>query len=105
MLHINDFLADIRRTIMGYYIQRHHKPKATPRERLIAELIASDTPVPVPVEYALNNIFNDISIDEFCSVFNLECRQVTYSYKHKNKEYFTKAFFEFSFINPNEENE
>lgn len=85
--------------LMGYFeIKRKPKPvlrnMRKPHELLLAELISSDGPVPVPVDYATEIIFADICIDEFCETFHLEYKTVTYSIKGIKIH---RAFYEFSF--------
>jgi hypothetical protein len=90
---------DLYNDIMGYFFQKQQRPNLKnmrkPHELLLAELIASDTPVPVPVDYALNVVFTELSIDEFCETFHLNYEIVTY--RSKDGVIIPRAFYEFSF--------
>lgn len=70
-----------------------HMTAILPYEKLIAELIRDDEPVPVPVDYALEHIFTDISTTEFCERYHLNVETVVYTFKGQQ---LPRAFFIFS---------
>jgi hypothetical protein len=84
--------------LMGYFFAHTPKPKLRnmrkPHELLLAELISSNEPVPVPVDYATETVFTEMSIDEFCETFHLTYQIVTYSFRGVKIK---RAFYEFSF--------
>lgn len=65
-----------------------------PYQLLLKELISDDAPVPVPVDWALENIFTDFTIDEFCTLYHLEYEITTYWYKGHQID---RAFYVFTF--------
>ena len=92
-------IQELTNAVMGYFeVKRKPKPVLRnlrkPYELLLAELISSDEPVPVPVDYATEHIFDEISIEEFCETFHLICEIVTYNF-HGVK--IDRAFYEFKF--------
>lgn len=71
----------------------------TPRAHLVAELIDSRDPVEVPIAFALEQIFDDVSIEDFCKMFNLRVEIVQHRIVHlSGLVCFGPAFYRFSFI-------
>jgi hypothetical protein len=89
----------IKEALMGYFeIPKQAKPKLPglkhPHQLIIKELIESDEPVPVPVDWAIENVFVDFSLETFCELYHLEYSVVTY--KVHNLE-IPRAFYLFNF--------
>lgn len=87
-------------TSLMAYFQTPPKPRAKlsgltePYQLLLKELITDEEPVPVPVDWAIENIFVGFSLEEFCERYHLEYEVVTYAY---NGHDLNTAFYVFKF--------
>lgn len=94
-LDLLHFQEELHRQLFPVVPKKRHLNEE-PWQVLLSAILTSDEAIPVPVDYALEKIFLDFSIDTFCKKFNLSYELKRYRI---GDSFNLRAFYEFTFNN------